>query len=170
MPFPSQGTPARHLRRCPRGAQGPSTPHPTPYLLLLPFPFGLALFQLLGLLLGKAHGLCREEILEAFKATVVFFCRGWKGEGSPSVSGRTRDTEAEAGHRTPIQPRSNNSRSGPCGHSPRTSDNCHVHHGGQHRSLPLSRLSLPPSFVRKDNNHLVLNPISKSECLIWCPY
>lgn len=87
-----------------KGCPKPKPTPPTPHLLLLPFPFGLALFQLLGLLLGKAHGLCREEILEAFKATVVFFCRGWKGERSPSVLVRTRDTEAEAGSKPPYHP------------------------------------------------------------------
>lgn len=92
--------PLQVSKGCPR----PKPTPPTPHLLLLPFPFGLALFQLLGLLLGKAHGLCREEILEAFKATVVFFCRGWKGERSPSVLGRTRDTEAEAGSKPPYHP------------------------------------------------------------------
>lgn len=71
-----------HCRALPRHALPPSVPH----LFLLPFSLGLDLFQLLRLLLGKAHGLCREEVLKAFEATVFFFCRSRKGEEKPSVS------------------------------------------------------------------------------------
>lgn len=53
------------------------------HLLLLPLPFGPALLELLGfLLLGKAHGLLREEVIEAFKATIfLFWTNGKKARG-----------------------------------------------------------------------------------------
>lgn len=48
-------------------AAGPLLGGPHTHLFLLPLPFGPALLELLGfLLLGKAHGLLREEVLEAF--------------------------------------------------------------------------------------------------------
>lgn len=67
--------------------QGPAPAQPT-HLLLLPLPLGPALLELLGfLLLGKAHGLLGEKVIEAFKATVLFWR---KQRGGVTSSGRPR--------------------------------------------------------------------------------
>lgn len=87
--FGSQDTPSLSGRswesRSFSGPGGAAKPCKIPgpaHLFLLPLPFGPVLLELLGLfLLGEAHGLLREKVIEAFKATIFFFWRNKKGEG-----------------------------------------------------------------------------------------
>lgn len=87
-----------------RGATMASArPCPSPtHLFLLPLPFGPVLLELLRfLLLGKAHALLREKVIEAFKATIFFFWRNQKGKGLlchvPRGRPPPRDAERETG-------------------------------------------------------------------------
>lgn len=73
--------PDRPASRPPARPPAPAPPHSL-HLLLLPFSLGSVLLGLLGfLLLGKAQGLGREEILEAFQAPIFFLCKSQEARG-----------------------------------------------------------------------------------------